>query len=104
MATAISNTTIPDLFAHPIPLKRTRKRKTSGKTVNERLNEVIYGRKAFLHVYSNTLQQPICFVNEGLLNPVDLDFDGKVITMKMLADIVSNEEQVLHNLQDILNA
>jgi len=95
MATTISNTTIPDLFAHTIPQKRTRKRKTSGKTVNKQLNEVIYGMRPFLQVYSNTLQRSICFVNEGLMNPDDLNFDGKIITMEMLADIVTNEGKIL---------
>jgi hypothetical protein len=94
MATAITNTIIPDLFANTIPQKKTRKRKSSGKTVNKRLNEVIYGQRPFLQVYSNTLQRSICFVNEGLINPDDLDFDGKIITMEMLADIVSNENSV----------
>ena len=95
MATTISNTTIPDLFAQTIPQKRTRKRKTSGKSVNKQLNEVIYGLKPFLQVYSNTLQRSICFVNEGLMNPDDLNFDGKIITMEMLADIVTNEGKIL---------
>lgn len=95
MATAISNTIIPDLFAQTIPQKRTRKRKSSGKTVNKRLNEVIYGQRSFLQVYSNTLQRSICFVNEGLMNPNDLDFDDKIITMEMLADIVTNEGTIL---------
>ena len=92
MATAISNTTVPDLFAQTIPQKRIRKRKTSGKSVNNRLNEVIYGQRPFLQVYSNTLQRSICFVNEGLMNPDDLNFDGKIITMEMLADIVSDDK------------
>ena len=92
MATAISNTTIPDLFAHTVPQKRIRKRKTSGKTVNKQLNEVIYGQRPFLQVYSNTLQRSICFVNEGLMNPEDLNFDGKIITMEMLAEIVINDK------------
>ena len=92
MATAISNTIIPDLFAYTIPQKKTRKRKSSGKTVNKRLNEVIYGQRPFLQVYSNTLQRSICFVNEGLINPNNLDFDGKIITMEMLANIVSDDK------------
>lgn len=93
MATTISNTTMPDLFAQTIPQKkRTRKRKTSGKTVNRQLNEVIYGQRPFLQVYSNTLQRSVCFVNEGLMNPDDLDFEGKIITMEMLADIVSDDK------------
>ena len=72
MATAITNTIIPDLFANTIPQKKTRKRKSSGKTVNTRLNEVIYGQRPYLQVYSNTLQRSICFVNEGLMNPDEL--------------------------------
>ena len=96
MATTISNTTLPDLFAQTIPQqKRARKRKTSGKSVNKQLNEVIYGQRPFLQVYSNTLQRSICFVNEGLMNPDDLNFDGKIITMEMLADIVTNEDTIL---------
>jgi hypothetical protein len=95
MATAISNTTIPDIFAQTIPQQpRIRKRKSSGKTVNKQLNEVIYGQRSFLQVYSKTLQRSICFVNEGLMNPKDLDFDGKIITMEMLADMVTNENSV----------
>ena len=93
MATAISNTTIPDLFTQTIPQQpRIRKRKSSGKMVNKQLNEVIYGQRPFLQVYSNTLQRSICFVNEGLMNPNDLDFDGKIITMEMLASIVSDDK------------
>ena len=95
MTTAISNTSIPDLFAHTIPQKRKHKRKSSGKTVNKQLNEVIYGQRPFLQVYSNTLQRSICFVNEGLMNPDDLDFDGKIITMEMLADLVTNKGKIL---------
>ena len=95
MATAISNTTIPDLFAHSIPQQpRIRKRKSTAKMVNKQLNEVIYGQRPFLQVYSNTLQRSICFVNEGLMNPDDLDFDGKIITMAMLADIVSDDQSL----------
>jgi hypothetical protein len=96
MATTILNTTMPDLFAQTIPpQKRTRKRKTSGKTVNRQLNEVIYGQRPFLQVYSNTLQRLVCFVNEGLMNPDDLNFDGKIITMEMLAEIITNESTIL---------
>ena len=68
--------------------------KSSGKTVNTRLNEVIYGQRPYLQVYSNTLQRSICFVNEGLMNPDDLNFDGKIITMEMLADIVTTETTI----------
>ena len=94
MATTISNTIIPDLFAQTVPQqKRTRKRKTSDKSVNKQLNEVLYGMRPFLQVYSNTLQQSICFVNEGLMNPDDLNFDGKIITMEMLADIVIDQDK-----------
>lgn len=95
MATAISNTTIPDLFAHTIPQKKTRKRKSDSKVINKQLNEVIYGQRSFLQVYSNTLQRSICFVNEGLIDPKSLNFDGKVITMEMLADIVNSESTIL---------
>ena len=94
MATAITNTTIPDLFAHTIPQKKIRKRKSGSKVVNKQLNEVIYGQRPFLQVYSNTLQRLICFVNEGLMNPEDLNFDGKVITMEMLADMITNENSI----------
>lgn len=96
MATTITNRNIPDIFAdtNTISQKKTRKRKSSGKAVSKQLNEVIYGQRPFLRAYSNTLQRSICFVNEGLMNPDDLEFDGKIITMEMLAGIVANENSV----------
>ncbi len=103
MATAISNTTIPDLFSQTIPQKRILKRKAAKKPVSRLLNEVIYGKRPFLQVYSNTLQHSICFVNEGLINPDDVKFDGKVITMEMLAEIVTDEEQVLQSVKNMLS-
>lgn len=103
MATAISNTTIPDLFSQTTAKKRKLKRKASGKSVSRRLNEVIYGIRPFLQVYSSELQHDICFVNEGLINPDEINFDGKIITMEMLAEIMTNENEFPRAVQDMLN-
>ncbi len=103
METAISNTTIPDFFPQISPRKRKLKRKASGKLISRQLNEVIYGNRPFLQVYSSALQHSICFVNEGLINPNEMDFDGKIITMEMLAEIMTNENEFPHVMQGMLS-
>jgi len=103
MATALLNKTVTDLFSKTYPPKRKLKRKAAGKLIARQLNEVIYGTRPYIEVYSKTLQHHICFVNEGLINPHDINFDGKIITMKMLADIASNSKDVVGNVQAMLS-
>lgn len=103
MATAILNTSIPDLFSQTVPRKRKLRRKSAGKSIARQLNEVIYGNRPFVQVYSNFLQRPVCFVNEGLINPDEINFDGKIITMEMLAEIVTNENELPLAIKNMLN-
>jgi hypothetical protein len=57
-----------------------------------------------LRVYSKTLQTDFWFVNEGLADPADRRFSGKVVTMEMLVEIMSSGRPLLASIRGLLNA
>ena len=65
------------------------------------LGEVIMGQRPFLKVHSDVLQINFCFVNEGLVNPADKMFNGKVITMEMLAEIMAARQPILRTVEEL---
>jgi hypothetical protein len=74
------------------------------RQLRRRLNQVILGRRPALRVYSKTLQTDFWFVNEGLADPADRRFSGKVITMEMLVEIMSSGRPFLPAIRELLNA
>lgn len=87
----------PDQQVLKIPdtLQKKRKRRTldTKRLLKQRLNEVIMGIRPVLKVYSGTLKTDLWFVNEGLINPAEQNFPGKMITMAMLAEIMAEGGQ-----------
>ena len=79
-----------DIFTLPIK-KRARKRKHSladgHLLLMQKLNEVIYGQRSRLKVYSKILQKHFWLINEELINVDENDFDEEVITMKKLVEL-----------------
>jgi hypothetical protein len=65
------------------------KRKRSAHRLKYKLREVVFGHRSALKVYSNTLRTDFWFVNEGLVDPSDAAFEGKAVTMEMLAKMLS---------------
>jgi hypothetical protein len=87
-----------DLFDDTLPVKVRQRRKHSNSErlpVARALNEVIAGRRPALRLYSKKLGQHLWFVNEGLVNPSESRFDGKVITMAMLAQMMTTGSNLL---------
>ncbi len=74
------------------------------RQLRRRLNQVILGRRPALRVYSRTLQTDFWFVNEGLVDPADRRFAGKVVTMEMLVEIMSSGRPFLPAVRELLNA
>ena len=72
---------------------RQRKRRMPDKQsiLKRRLNEVIMGNRPVLKLFSKTLQTDFWFVNEGLVDLNEEVFPGQVITMEMLAEMMSDE-------------
>jgi len=73
------------------------------RQLRRRLNQVILGRRPALRVYSRTLQTDLWFVNEGLVDPADHRFAGKVVTMEMLVEIMSSGRSFLPAVRELLN-
>jgi len=86
-----------EIFDTPAPARPMRQ-------LRRRLNQVILGRRPALRVYSKTLQTDFWFVNEGLVDPADRRFSGKVVTMEMLAEIMSSRRPFLPAIRELLNA
>ena len=79
-----------EIFKAP---SRRRKRRMPDKQsiLKHRLNEVIMGNRPVLKLFSKTLQTDFWFVNEGLVDLNEEVFPGQVITMEMLAEMMSDE-------------
>ena len=94
-------TEIIDLF----PQTKKEERKHAGeykhRALKRKLGEVILGQRAFLKVRSESLQTDFWVVNEGLVDPADKMFNGKVITMDMLAEIMASRQPVLRTVEDL---
>ena len=90
-----------DLF----PQTKKEERKRSGlqkqRSLKRKLSEVILGQRSYLNVYSDVLQTNFWFVNEGLVDPTDGMFKGKVITMEMLAEIMTAHQPVLKTVEEL---
>ena len=71
------------------------------RALKRRLGEVIMGQRPFLKVHSDVLQINFWFVNEGLVNPADQMFNGKVITMEMLAEIMTARQPILSKVEEL---
>jgi hypothetical protein len=74
------------------------------RQLRRRLNQVLLGKRPALRVYSKTLQTDFWFVNEGLADPADRRFSGKVVTMEMLVEIMSSGRPLLASIRGLLNA
>ena len=70
--------------------KRKRRAVNKKRLLEQQLNEVIMGIRPVLKTYSAVLKTDLWFVNEGLINPAEENFPGKVITMAMLAEMMSD--------------
>lgn len=73
------------------------------RRLKKRLTDVILGRRPMLRVYSATLKTDFWFINEGLVSLSDLSPPGKVITMEMLAAIMTDECTLVQTVQQILS-
>jgi hypothetical protein len=91
---------IIDLF--PQAARKDRKRSVRHKTrvLKRMIGEVILGQRPFLKVHSEVLQTDLWIVNEGLVNPTDQTFNGKVITMEMLAEIMTAKQPILKTVEE----
>jgi hypothetical protein len=91
-----------------VPQKDRKKRRTSARRkqhlLKHRLNEVVFGKRSALRVYSKALQTDFWFVNEGLADPSDVAFQGRVVTMEMLAEIMSNAGQLAQGLRELIDS
>jgi hypothetical protein len=80
-----------DIFT-PSLKKRSRRRNNSAKEKHRllirKLNEVIYGRRVMLKVYSKILQKHFWIINEELIDVKENSFDCEVITMEKLAELL----------------
>ena len=90
-----------DLF----PQTKKEERKRSGlqkqRSLKRKLSEVILGQRSYLNVYSDVLQTNFWFVNEGLVDPTDGMFNRNVITMEMLAEIMTAHQPVLKTVEEL---
>lgn len=90
-----------DLF----PQTSGKKRKTASaqkqRVLKRMLSQVMLGLRPFLKVHSEVLQTDFWFVNEGLTDPADHLFSGKVITMGMLAEIMIARQPILHTVEEL---
>ena len=78
------------------------RRRRTPHTLQRKLKEVIFGKRKALRVYSQTLQTNIWFVNEGLIDPSDKNFNGAVITMTRLAEILADGQSASQLVNSIL--
>jgi len=56
--------------------------------LRRRIREVIYGQRPAVKIYSTRLQTDLWLVNEGLVDPLDTAFEGKAVTMQVLAEFM----------------
>ncbi len=94
-------TEIIDLFPQTKKEGRKRAGEHKHRALKRKLGEVILGRRAFLKVHSESLQTDFWVVNEGLADPADPLFNGKVITMDMLAEIMASRQSFLRTVEEL---
>ena len=90
-----------DLFAQTGKKQRKTTAQQKQRVLKRMLGEVILGLRPFLRVHSKALQADFWFVNEGLANPADPLFSGKVITMAMLAEIMTDGQPALRTARQL---
>jgi hypothetical protein len=104
MLTDNSDSQTPEIInLFPQGSKKDRKRSIRHKThvLKRKIGEVILGQRPFLKVHSEVLQTDFWIVNEGLVNPADQTFNGKVITMEMLAEIMTVKQPFLRTMEEL---
>jgi len=92
---------IIDLFPHTKREKTNRLEGQKQRSLKRKLSDVILGRRSYLNVYSDVLQTDFWFVNEGLVDPTDKMFAKKVITMEMLAEIMTAQQPILRTVEEL---
>jgi len=71
----------------------TTAKKPQHARLRRRIKEVIYGRRPAVKIYSSRLKSELWLVNEGLADPADALFAGKAITMRVLAELMQEQEK-----------
>jgi len=92
---------IADLFLQTGTKQRKTTAQQKQRILKRMLGEVILGLRPFLKVHSEVLDTDFWFVNEGLANPANQLFSGKVITMEMLADIMADGKPLSRTAQQL---
>ena len=82
-----------------LPSRRRGKYGKGVKQLKRKLSEVICGLRPLLKVYCKTLQTEFCFVNEGLVDLAHTKLSGNVITMQMLAELMTDEQPFLPKIK-----
>jgi hypothetical protein len=90
-----------DLFPQTVRKQRRTAAPQKQRTLKRMLSEVMLGRRPFLKVHSVVLQTDFWFVNEGLADPADRMFSGKIITMAMLAEIITARQPILRTVKEL---
>lgn len=88
---------ILDLF----PQTKKKGLRQKSRALKRKLGEVILGLRPFLKVHSEVLQTDFWFINEGLADPADQMFCGKVITMEMFAEIMAARQPILRTVEEL---
>ena len=78
-----------EIFDFASQKKRTRSAHQKQRILKHKLSQVVLGQRSALKVHSKKLQIDLWFVNEGLVDPSDVTYKGKVVTMEMLARMLS---------------
>jgi len=92
---------IVDLFPQTKKEKTNRSEGQKQRSLKRKLSEVILGKRPYLSVYSDVLQTDFWFVNEGLVDSTDKIFVKKVITMEMLAEIMTAQQPILRSVEEL---
>jgi len=95
---------IIDLFPQTKKEKDKRSEQQKQRSLKRKLSEVILGKRPYLNVYSDVLQINFWFVNEGLVDPTDEMFVKKVITMEMLAEIMSANQPAFKIIEELFGS
>ena len=90
-----------DLFPQIHRKERKKPQQQKKRALKRLLSEVILGQRSFLKIHSDALRTDFWFVNEGLVNPADQMFNGKVITMEMLAEILTARQPLLQTVEEL---
>ena len=78
------------------------RRRQKERPLRRKLREVLHGQRSALKVYSRRLQADLWFINEGLADPSDPVFGGRVITMAGLANMMKGGSPLHQAIQALL--